>query len=43
MKGKIVAITGGSGTLGTAISLGLAEEGANVFLLDRNEEAAKKL
>jgi len=43
MKGKVVAITGGSGTLGEAISLGLAREGADVFLLDRNEEKAKKL
>lgn len=43
MKGKVVAITGGSGTLGTAISLGLAEHGAKVFLLDRNEKSAKAL
>lgn len=43
MKGKIVAITGGSGTLGTAISLGLAQEGAHVYLLNRNAETAKAL
>lgn len=43
MKGKVVAITGGTGTLGTAISKGLAREGARIFLLVRNEEAAKAL
>lgn len=43
MKGKVVGITGGSGTLGTAISLGLAQEGAHVYLLDRNRKAAQAL
>ncbi len=43
MKGKIVCITGGSGTLGSAISKGLAESGATVYLLDRNKNAAEDL
>ncbi len=38
MKGKVVCITGGSGTLGTAITKGLAEAGAKVFSLNRNKE-----
>jgi len=43
MEGKVVAITGGSGTLGSAISLGLAREGAKVFALNRSEGPAKEL
>ena len=43
MEGKIIAITGGSGTLGSAISRGLAKEGGHVFLLNRNEATAKSL
>lgn len=37
VKGKIVVITGGSGTLGMALAQGLAEEGAIIYLLARNE------
>lgn len=40
MKGKVACITGGSGTLGSAIAKGMAEAGATVFLLNRNEEKA---
>ena len=42
MKDKIVAITGGSGTLGKAIVHGLATSGATVYCLDRNREKAAK-
>lgn len=43
MKGKVVAITGGSGTLGKAFAKGLAEKGARVFTLSRNEDAAQQM
>jgi len=43
MKGKVAAITGGNGTLGRAFAKGLAEQGVNVFTLNRNEQSAKKL
>jgi NAD(P)-dependent dehydrogenase (short-subunit alcohol dehydrogenase family) len=43
MKGKIAAITGGSGTLGRAFAKGLAEQGVKVFTLDYNEEASQKM
>lgn len=42
MNGKVACITGGSGTLGTAIATGLANAGAKVYLLNRNEEKAVK-
>ena len=38
MEGKIVAITGGSGTLGVAIAEGISREGAIVYILARNIE-----
>jgi len=38
LEGKIVLVTGGYGHLGAAISKGLAEAGATVFVLGRNEE-----
>ncbi len=40
MKGKVAAITGGNGTLGSAFAKGLAEAGATVFILNRNHESA---
>lgn len=40
MKGKVAAITGGSGTLGKAFAKGLASQGATVFILNRNQEKA---
>lgn len=43
MKGKIVCITGGSGTLGSAIGKGLAEQGASVYLLSRGEEKGNEV
>lgn len=42
MKGKVAAITGGSGTLGRAFARGLLEAGATVFLLDRNKEKSTR-
>ena len=42
MKGKVAAITGGSGTLGKAFAKGLAEQGASVFILSRNQEKANQ-
>ncbi|MEL6867971.1 MAG: SDR family NAD(P)-dependent oxidoreductase, partial [Bacteroidota bacterium] len=43
MKGKVAAITGGSGTLGRAFAKGLVEQGVKVFTLNRNQEAAQKM
>lgn len=43
MKGKVAAITGGSGTLGRAFAKGLAEQGVKVFTLDLNEAASQKM
>ena len=43
MKGKVAAITGGSGTLGKAFAKGLVEQGVQVFTLDRNEEASQSM
>lgn len=43
MKGKVVAITGGSGTLGSAFISGLIQAGAIVYTLDRNEAASKAM
>lgn len=38
MNKKVVVITGGNGTLGSAFTKGLAKAGATVFILGRNEE-----
>lgn len=38
MNGKVVAITGGSGTLGVALADGLAREGAIVYMLARSAD-----
>jgi len=43
MKGKVAAITGGSGTLGRAFAQGLAEQGVTVFTLDRNEASSLEM
>jgi NAD(P)-dependent dehydrogenase (short-subunit alcohol dehydrogenase family) len=43
LKGKNVLITGGAGILGSQFVHGLAESGANVAILDINEEASKLL
>ena len=43
MEGKVAAITGGSGTLGSAFIKGLLEVGVTVYSLDRNMEASEEL
>lgn len=43
LKGKVAIITGGAGHLGSAISEGLAEAGANVVIASRNEDRCKEL
>lgn len=43
MKGKIAAITGGSGTLGRAFVTGLLDAGTTVYTLDRNQDSARAL
>jgi len=43
LKGKTAVITGGAGHLGTAMSEGLAEAGANVVIASRDVEKCKKL
>lgn len=43
MKEKVAVITGGSGTLGRAFALGLAEQGATVYTLDRNVESSDQM
>lgn len=42
MKGKVVAITGGNGTLGSAFAKGMAQAGATVFILGRNVSKSRK-
>lgn len=43
IKGKVVVITGGTGVLGKAIALHLAEEGAKVVILGRKAEVGNAL
>jgi NAD(P)-dependent dehydrogenase (short-subunit alcohol dehydrogenase family) len=43
IKGKVIVITGGAGILGQGISNFLAEEGAILVVLDRNETLGKAL
>ena len=44
VPGKVIAITGGTGGLGSAMARRLAQEGARVYLLDlKGEEVAKEL
>ena len=43
MKGKVAAITGGSGTLGRAFAKGLAEQGVKIYTLDRNKETSENM
>lgn len=43
VKDKVVVITGGTGVLGKAIALHLAEEGAKVVILARKAEVGNKL
>lgn len=43
MKGKVICITGGNGTIGKAIAKGLAMEGATVFILARGVEKSNQV
>lgn len=43
VKDKVVVITGGTGVLGKAIGFHLAEEGAKIVILGRNEENGNKI
>ncbi|MDD6211394.1 MAG: SDR family oxidoreductase [Bacteroidales bacterium] len=43
IKDKVILLTGGCGILGSCMSRHLAEQGAKVIILDRNEEAGKAL
>ena len=43
IKDNITVITGGTGVLGRAIAKYLAENGAKVIILGRNEEVGKKI
>jgi len=43
VKGKVIIITGGSGVLGSGIASHLAEEGAKVVILGRNETTGNTL
>lgn len=42
LTGRVAVVTGGGGTLGSAMGLGLAKAGANVVISDFNYEAAQK-
>lgn len=42
VSGKVIAITGGGGMLGTAIATGLGRAGANIAILDIRPEAAER-
>ena len=43
IKDNITVITGGTGVLGRAIAKYLAENGAKVIIVGRNEEVGKKI
>lgn len=43
LTGKVAAVTGGSGILGRTMCTGLAKQGANVMILDRNPESGEAL
>lgn len=43
LKGKNALITGGAGHLGAAISEGLAEAGANLFIVSKNQKKCQRL
>lgn len=43
VEGRVVAITGAAGILGNSMVRHFAAEGARVVILDRNEEAGRKL
>lgn len=41
MEGRVAVVTGGCGHIGRAIADGLAEQGCNILLIDRAEDALK--
>ncbi|WP_096189352.1 SDR family NAD(P)-dependent oxidoreductase [Evansella halocellulosilytica] len=43
LNGKTAIVTGGAGHIGTALSEALAEAGANVYIVSRNEEKCQSL
>ena len=43
IQGQVVVITGGTGVLGREIGAYLAEQGAKVVLMGRNEETGKQI
>jgi 2-hydroxycyclohexanecarboxyl-CoA dehydrogenase len=42
LQGKTVLVTGGGGAIGSSICARFAEDGAKVFVADRNKDAAEK-
>ena len=42
LKDRVAVITGGAAGIGEAIARALAAEGSHVFILDRDEGAARK-
>lgn len=43
LEGKIAVVTGGGSGIGRAVAIQLAQDGAKVYILDFNEDAAKKV
>ena len=43
VQDKVIVITGAAGVLGTSMVHHFAEQGAKVVILDRNEEAGRRL
>ena len=43
IRGRVVVVTGGAGILGRSICVYLAEQGARVVVLDRDEKAGEEL
>jgi len=43
VQGKTAVITGGTGVLGSAMAIGLADAGANVVILGRKKESADRI
>ena len=43
IRGRVVVVTGGAGILGRSICVYLAEQGARVAVLDRDEKAGEAL
>lgn len=41
LTGQVAVVTGGNGGLGRGIALGLAEAGATIAVLGRNEEKSR--